>query len=113
LFDPASDITKTAIYLGYYGSALIINSYGDSAMVYTKMMVEGAATGTPQVTFIKCSNYETTGAALIVDEMVPVRTKTDTGDIATGLIEGLIEINTFDNKVKIYADGAWRQIATW
>lgn len=40
-----------------------------------------------------------------------VVTKTDTGD-PTG-IEGLFEINTFDNKVKIYADGAWRQLVTW
>lgn len=40
-----------------------------------------------------------------------VVTKTDTGD-PTG-IEGLFEINTFDNKFKVYADGAWRQLATW
>ena len=39
-------------------------------------------------------------------------TKVTTGD-PTGY-EGLIEINTFDNVVKIYADGAWRAItSTW
>lgn len=37
--------------------------------------------------------------------------KTTTGD-ATGR-EGLRMINTFDNKYKVYADGAWRQLATW
>jgi hypothetical protein len=63
-FDPASDVAKTAIYLAYYGSALIINSYGRSAMAYTKMRVEGAAIGSPNVSLIDCYNYETTGAAL-------------------------------------------------
>jgi hypothetical protein len=27
--------------------------------------------------------------------------------------EGTIEINTFDNKVYIYADADWRELATW
>jgi hypothetical protein len=39
-------------------------------------------------------------------------TKTDTGDPASG-IEGEICINTFDDNVKIYAEGAWRSLATW
>jgi hypothetical protein len=38
--------------------------------------------------------------------------KTDTGHPATA-VEGMIEINTFDNKVYFYADAAWRQLATW
>jgi hypothetical protein len=38
--------------------------------------------------------------------------KTDTGHPATA-VEGMIEINTFDNKVYLYADAAWRQLATW
>lgn len=42
---------------------------------------------------------------------VGITTKATTGD-ATGR-EGLIVINTFDNNVKIYADGAWRSLATW
>lgn len=37
--------------------------------------------------------------------------KTDTGD-GTG-VEGLFQINTFDNTFKIYADGGWRTLATW
>lgn len=37
--------------------------------------------------------------------------KTDTGD-PTGR-EGGIYINTFDNVARIYADGAWRTIASW
>jgi hypothetical protein len=47
-----------------------------------------------------------------VRETVPtVVTKTDTGD-GTGA-EGLFQINTFDNTFKVYADGAWRSLATW
>ena len=38
-------------------------------------------------------------------------TKTDTGD-PTGE-EGLIYINTFDNKIQMYADGGWRELASW
>jgi len=38
--------------------------------------------------------------------------KTGTGD-PSNPYEGLMTINTADNKVKIYAEGAWRQLATW
>jgi hypothetical protein len=37
--------------------------------------------------------------------------KATTGD-PTG-VEGMIYINTNDNVVKIYADGAWRTLASW
>jgi len=40
-----------------------------------------------------------------------ILTKTDTGD-PTGA-EGLFCINTYDNTFKIYAEGAWRSLATW
>jgi len=49
------------------------------------------------------------GHTLIVAGVV---IKTDTGNTANPH-EGLIEINTFDNKVYIYADAGWRQLATW
>lgn len=48
-------------------------------------------------------------AALIVPG---VRYKTDTGD-PTDLFEGMIVINTFDNNLKVYADGALRTVTTW
>ena len=41
-----------------------------------------------------------------------VRYKTDTGD-PTDLFEGMIVINTFDNNLKVYADGALRTVTTW
>ncbi len=38
--------------------------------------------------------------------------KTDTGDPASP-VEGLIYVNTSDNKVRVYADAAWRDLAAW
>jgi hypothetical protein len=38
--------------------------------------------------------------------------KTTTGD-PTWSYEGMVCINTVDNTVKTYADGGWRQLATW
>ncbi|MHC4474877.1 MAG: hypothetical protein ACYTEL_04485 [Planctomycetota bacterium] len=48
---------------------------------------------------------------LTVDTLVlPV--KTTTGDPA-GPVTGQIYVNTYDNKIRVYADGAWRDLATW
>ena len=38
--------------------------------------------------------------------------KTTTGDSANGK-SGQIVINTFDNSIKMYADGGWRTLASW
>jgi hypothetical protein len=38
--------------------------------------------------------------------------KTTTGDPGSP-VEGQIYVNTYDNKVRVYADGAWRDLATW
>jgi hypothetical protein len=38
--------------------------------------------------------------------------KTTTGDPASP-VEGQIYVNTSDNKVRVYADGAWRDLAMW
>ena len=46
-------------------------------------------------------------------EVVPgVVIKTNTGDSANPY-EGLMQINTFDNTFKVYADAAWRQLVAW
>ena len=46
-------------------------------------------------------------------EIVPgVIRKTDTGSPANPY-EGLMEINTADNKVRMYADAGWRELGTW
>ncbi|MFP3866870.1 MAG: hypothetical protein ACLFUU_01740 [Desulfobacteraceae bacterium] len=44
--------------------------------------------------------------------VAPVYIKTDTGDPASHH-EALICINTADKTIKIYADGGWRQLASW
>jgi hypothetical protein len=38
-------------------------------------------------------------------------TKTTTGDGVGS--EGIMQINTFDKTIKVYADGGWRQLTTW
>jgi len=48
-----------------------------------------------------------TGSQVVVGALI----KTDTGDPAQ-VHEGIMCINTFDNTVRIYADGAWRTIAS-
>jgi len=54
-------------------------------------------------------NTETTNLTEVVPGVV---IKTNTGSPANPY-EGLMEINTFDNKINMYADAAWRQLATW
>jgi len=38
--------------------------------------------------------------------------KSTTGDPASPF-EGQIYVNTADNKVRVYADGEWHDLATW
>jgi len=45
-------------------------------------------------------------------DQVTISVKTTTGNPATG-VTGQFSINTFDNKAYIYADGDWREIASW
>lgn len=45
-----------------------------------------------------------------ITDAVKLMTKIDTGDPAG--VEGLAVINTFDNTFKVYADGAWRTLAS-
>lgn len=44
------------------------------------------------------------------DLILPV--KTDTGDPSSPS-EGQVYVNTQDNKIRVYADSAWRDLATW
>ncbi len=39
--------------------------------------------------------------------------KETSGHPSEPLNTGVIEINTIDNKIFMYADGGWRQLATW
>lgn len=57
------------------------------------------------------SVWKTTATTTVYGNFVlPV--KSDTGDPSSPT-EGQIYVNTFDNKVRVYADAAWRDLATW
>jgi len=45
-------------------------------------------------------------------DSISIVIKSTTGNPATGKT-GDILINTFDNKVKMYAEAGWREMATW
>lgn len=47
-----------------------------------------------------------------VDSIMLLPVKTTTGDPGSP-VEGQIYVNTYDNKIRVYADGAWRDLATW
>lgn len=49
---------------------------------------------------------------LETQQQVTIIVKTDTGDPTAGATGQMI-INTVDNTLKQWADGAWRQLATW
>ena len=55
-------------------------------------------------------NLEISGKGTFGSLKLPV--KSTTGDPASPF-EGQIYVNTQDNKVRVYADGAWRDLATW
>lgn len=38
--------------------------------------------------------------------------KTTTG-VPANPFEGMLVINSFDNNIKVYADGGWRTLASW
>jgi hypothetical protein len=69
------------------------------------------------ITFGPTSYLEATDVQAAIEELdaekaaAPI-TKTDTGDPVSG-IEGQLCVNTYDNNVKIFADGSWRSLATW
>jgi hypothetical protein len=69
----------------------------------------GAYTGTIQ----KAHNRAAVGDhPFAATEVLAVPVKTTTGDPAAP-IEGQLYVNTFDNKARVYADGAWRDLVTW
>ena len=47
------------------------------------------------------------------NQSIKVIVKSTTGHPSSPLNNGVIEINTFDNKIFMYADGGWREMALW
>ena len=53
-----------------------------------------------------------TASEVVTMDKLVLPVKTTTGNPASP-VEGQIYVNTYDNKVRVYADGAWRDLATW
>jgi len=53
-----------------------------------------------------------TASEVVATDNLVLPVKTTTGDPASP-VEGQIYVNTSDNKVRVYADGVWRDLATW
>ena len=52
------------------------------------------------------------GNAVFLGQFVQLPVRTATGDPASAQ-DGWLYVNTQDNRVRVYADGAWRDLATW
>ena len=63
-----------------------------------------------QIIVNTAGDYVAINFSTIPKFLIPV--KTTTGDPASP-DEGQLYVNTFDNKVRCYAGGAWRDLATW
>ena len=50
--------------------------------------------------------------SIMADTGLLIGVKTTTGDPASP-IEGQVYVNTSDNRVRVYADGAWRDLGAW
>jgi len=108
-----NDITTFGVFSGDYitltapaASALSANQI-EIGTTYT--WLEGASADASELT-INWPGWTNAMGDIATTEAV-VYTKTDTGDPAFSW-EGLFVINTFDNNVKVYADGAYRTLAS-
>ena len=97
-------ITDGDIQLAAGGSVGFGTSY-DDAIHQTSDGVLEIEIATSSVATVDSDGINATGGLTL-----PV--KTDTGDPA-GVAEGYVYVNTFDNKIRVYADAAWRDLATW
>ncbi|MHC4086575.1 MAG: LamG-like jellyroll fold domain-containing protein [Planctomycetota bacterium] len=105
------DVQATEDYSIAFGK-YSINDVADSFTVGY-----GSGEGSEQVDFRVRSGQVNVYGDLDVTDTVTMGTlvlpvKTTTGDPASP-VEGQIYVNTYDNRVSVYADGAWRDLATW
>lgn len=100
---------------GYSSIALGRYTTNDVANSFT--VGYGSGVGNERVDFRVGSSQVNVYGDLDVSQKVTMATlvlpvKTTTGDPANP-VEGQIYVNTADNKVRVYADGAWRDLTSW
>lgn len=110
-----------AISIGYYTTASADNStcfgYCSTNDISKSFTVGYGDYENPKVDFRVRSGQVNVYGDLDVSQKVTMATlvlpvKTTTGDPANP-VEGQIYVNTADNKVRVYADGAWRDLTSW
>ncbi|KKN26531.1 hypothetical protein LCGC14_0873580 [marine sediment metagenome] len=113
-YKSTTDLRGTSPQTASGGAAGIVTSFADNQFdVFnvtdtTKIVtldVSGLTTATTRTWTVPDLDGTVT-----VEGVIPV--KTDTGDPGSPT-EGQIYVNTFDNKARVWADGAWRDLATW
>lgn len=99
---------------GDAGSNFAVNRFDDNGAYLDSPLVLNRATG--DVTLAnKCTIQDTTtlaGDLKINGSHLKLPVKTTAGDPSTPS-DGWMYVNTADNKIRVYADGSWRDLATW
>lgn len=90
----------------------------------SSLIITNSAVATPSAVTTTHLNFANNGGELYVkgnaefdgtvymDGNLILPVKTDTGDPSSP-VEGQIYVNTSDNKVRVYADASWRDLAVW
>jgi hypothetical protein len=99
------------------GYSMALGAYTINNVSNSLSVGYGSDVGNERVDFRVRSGQVNVYGDLDVSQKVTMATlilpvKTTTGDPANP-VEGQIYVNTSDNKVRVYADGAWRDLATW
>ena len=81
---------------------------GDEADIPLSPDTNVSAQTSSQIEEVKKSAKRSSG-----NQSIKVIVKSTTGHPSSPLNNGVIEINTFDNKIFMYADGGWREMALW
>lgn len=85
----------------------------DTDKIKFRTAASGARLNISNITVKECSGGSLTiSNRLTVNKRLILPVKDTTGHIADP-VDGLMYVNTEDNKVSVYADGAWRDLTTW
>lgn len=117
-FTIASGFASTA--MGYYTTASAnyssaFGKYSINNVPNSFTVGYGSGVGNEQIDFKVVSGYVNVYGNLDVSQRITVDTLVlpMKGSDPASPIEGQIYVNILANKVRVYADGAWRDLATW